>query len=181
MSRVAVLAMALALAGLGASQVPAAAEEPDSDVWAPIRPLLGTWHGSEVGNESGSHIERTYELIMGEKFARSTTLAAFDPTEPDAEGDVHQDIGLFSHDPDRDVLLLREFMSEGYVVTYVLARATPESLVWVSESSEGAGGYGARLRYSLLGPDEHMEELDLAPPGKSYFTCHRMKMVRVSE
>jgi hypothetical protein len=116
---------------------------------------------------------------MGDKFARSTTSAAFDPSEPGEEGDVHQDIGMFSYDPERDLLLLREFMSEGYVVTYVLARATADSLVWVSESSEGAGGYGARLRYSLVGPDEHLEELDLAPPGKAFFTCHRMKMTRV--
>jgi hypothetical protein len=176
-----VVALLLLACAVSARQAEGSSGEPEADPWAPIRPLLGRWEGAEIGREDASHIEREYELIMGGRFIRTSTLAVFEAAGPDTGSEVHRDIGLFSYDPDRDMLLLREFMSEGSVVTYVLERATADSLILVSERSEGAAGFRARLRYSLVDVDVHVEALDLAPPGKGFFTCHRMKMTRLSE
>ncbi len=95
--------------------------------------------------------------------------------------EVHEDVGYFNHDPDRDLIVFRQFLSEGYVNTYTLAPAEEpgDSLVLTSESTESAGGMQARLTIRLPAPDSYEMLLDLASPGKEFFTCQRLSMKRV--
>ena len=155
-----------------------AESKPDGDPWAPVRPLLGTWMGVELGKEDSSRVRQDYEFAFGGTFVRGATYAEFDPAEAGAKTEVHEDVGYLSFDPARQQIVFRQFHSEGFVNTYVLERTTGDSLVFVSESTEGSGGSRVRVRYWLAGPDEYVQELDLAPPESSYFTYKQMKMVR---
>ena len=155
--------------------------EPSPDPWAPIRYLLGEWEGADIGKEDSSRIVQEYRFALGGKFVRSATHAEFDPAEAGVEPEVHEDVGYLSFDADRGLIIFRQFHSEGFVNTYALERATEDSLIFVSESTEGSSGSRVRLRYWLSGADEFVQELDLAPPERSYFTYKRMKMVRSSE
>jgi hypothetical protein len=155
------------------------AEEAEPDPWEPIRPLLGRWEGATVGKESLSKVVHEYEFVLNGRFIRSTTQAKFESIEEGVEPEIHEDIGYFSFDSERGSIILRQFLSEGYVNTYVLEHASADSLVLVTEHTEGAGGYGARLRLLFSGPEEYVEKLDLLPPGKDYFTCQNIRMKKV--
>ncbi len=157
------------------------AQETASDPWEPLRPLLGRWEGAAVGKEDLSKVVEEYEFVLNDKFIRVVSHAKFESTEEGVEPEIHEDVGYFSFDPERESIVFRQFVTEGHVNTYVLASASADSLVLVTEHTEGAGGYGVRLRYLFSGPGEYVEKLDLLPPGKDYFTCLSIRMRKVEE
>ena len=151
------------------------------DHWAPLRQLLGTWQGGDRTSRATSHVTHVYEFVLGDTFIRSRALAVFDPGEGEAIGEVHEDVGYFSYDSDRSVLVFRQFLSEGFVNTYVLEDSGPDALVFVSEARESAGGMRARLTFRFAGRGRYDLALDLASPGKDYWTCQQLTMRRAAE
>jgi len=162
--------------------IPLAAENPESvDPWAPVRVLLGEWRGVGSGVGGTSQVRHTYDLILNDKFVHSTTRSEFQPKEGESKGEIHEDLGFFSFDSDRGKLVFRQFLSEGFVNTYVLKALQPGSnrLVFTSESTESAGGMAARLTFTFEGPDRYKLVLELASPGKDFFSCQDLAMERV--
>ena len=158
-----------------------AAEEPErADPWAPIRVLLGEWEG--VGNGFGgeSRVHHSYGFILQDNFIHSTTVSEFQPKEDGALGKIHEDWGFFSFYSDRGMIVLRQFLSEGFVTTYVLEDTKPgaDVLVFTSESTEGAGGMAARLVIPFEDDDTYRLVLELASPGKDFFECQSLVMER---
>ena len=154
----------------------------DTDPWQPIRFLKGEWIGTGVGMGGDSKVSHTYEYVIKENFLHLNTQSIFQSQDEDKPDDVHEDWGFFSYDSDRGMLVLRQFLSEGYVNTYVLAPVEPNSntLVFISESAESAGGLRVRITYKIHNQDEYELLLDLAPPGKEFFNCRHLKMKRVN-
>ena len=77
-------------------------------------------------------------------------------------------------------LVLRQFLSEGFVNTYLLETdAEARVLTLTTESAEGAGGTRARVTYDLEGEREYEMTLELAPPGQDWFRCQTMAMKRI--
>jgi len=152
------------------------AEDP-TDRWAPVRFLLGTWEGGSAS----SVVTHTYELVLQDRFIQSRTRSEPRDAEGKESAQVHGDIGFFSYDPDRELIVFRQFLSEGYVNTYTLTtlEAPGDDLVFTSESTEGAGGMRARLTFRRTGSDAYEMLLDLASPGKEFFTCQHLVMHRV--
>ncbi len=159
------------------------AEDPgDTDPWQPILFLKGEWVGAGVGMGGDSKVSHIYKYVIKEKFLHLNTQSIFRSQEEDKPDDIHEDWGFFSYDSDRGVLVLRQFLSEGYVNTYVLATVEPNSntLVFISELTESAGGMRARITYKVHNQDEYELLLDLAPPGKEFFNCRHLEMKRVN-
>ncbi len=104
------------------------------------------------------------------------------PKEDGTPGEIHEDWGFFSFDSDREKIVFRQFLSEGFVNTYVLGDAEPGAgvLVFTSESTEGAGGMAARLTFTFDGMNAYRLVLELAPPGKDFFACQTLMMLRVA-
>lgn len=152
------------------------AQEED-DKWRPIRFLLGEWRGEE----SGSKVEHIYKFILQDKFIHSRTRAEFEPKEGEEEGEVHEDWGFFSYDSDREKIIFRQFLSEGFVNTYILEPIEPggKKLIFNSESTESAGGMMARLTIEVVTENEYRMLLDLASPGKEFFNCQTITMNKV--
>ena len=124
------------------------AEEADSaDIWAPIRVLIGEWLGTGSGFGGESEVHHTYRFVIQDNFIHSTTVSKFQPKEDGTPGEIHEDWGFFSFDSDRGKIVFRQFLSEGFVNTYLLEDPEPGSgvLIFTSESTEGAGGMAARL------------------------------------
>jgi len=157
-----------------------AAEEASEDPLSPVLSLIGQWEGEGSGMGGDSVVEHDYELVLRGNFLRLATLSVFEPQEGEASAERHEDIGLFSYDPDGQALKLRQFLSEGYVNTYVLTRAERGGrlLVFETEDTEGAGGMQARLTYEFTGDDEYRLSLDLASPGEEFFGCRSLRMKR---
>jgi hypothetical protein len=146
--------------------------------WQPILFFLGKWEGT--GERGNSSVEHTYEYILQDKFIHTKTKAVFKPKEGEKTAEIHEDWGIFSYDPAREKLILRQFLTEGFVNTYVLEEVGTQGkiLIFATESTEGAGGTQARLQYEILNEDEYSLVLELAPPGKEFFECSRMRMKR---
>jgi hypothetical protein len=143
--------------------------------------LIGSWTGEGRGFGNVSRITNTFEYVLQGHFIRSRTQS----TAYDSDGEfveLHEDWGMFSYDPDRDAIVLREFYTEGYVNTYLMEEVGKpgKHFVFTSERTEGAGGLQARLRYDFLSDDAYTTCLDLAKPGEEFRECQVVKMVRDS-
>jgi hypothetical protein len=156
-------------------------DEAAPDPWKPLEVLLGSWKGTGTGFGGSSTVEHSYEFILQNQFIFMRSKAVFESRDRSDAGEVHEDWGFFSYDRDRDRLVFRQFLSEGYVNTYALedAAASGDTLTFASERTEGSGGMRARLLYVFPGRDEYEVTLQLAPPGQDFFECRRLHMERV--
>ena len=144
--------------------------------------VLDEWQGSGPGFGGESRVRHTYEFVLQDRFIHSTTRSKFQPKEDGTPGEIHEDQGFFSFDSDRGKIVFRQFLSEGFVNTYVLEDPEPGAgvLVFTSESTEGAGGMAARLTFTLDGNDAYRLVLELASPGKDFSECQALDMERVT-
>jgi hypothetical protein len=147
------------------------------DMLKPIKPLLGEWKGS--GDDS--RVTHSYELVLQGNFIHSRTRAEFKPKEGEETGEIHEDWGFFSYDPDSETIRFRQFLTEGFVNTYVMEPVahSGDKLVFTSIDTEGAKGMRARLTIRFDGADRYEMWLELAPPGKEFARCQSIKMERV--
>ncbi len=156
---------------------------PPAGRWGPLAALIGHWEGGGTGLGGRSETTHSYEPVIADQFLHMRTISRFEPAEGETEGEVHEDWGLFSYDPDREHVVLRQFLSEGYVNTYVLGdpgagKADGGELVLTSTETEGAGGTRARITIRFSGPDAYTMVLELAPPGQDWFACRNITMRR---
>jgi len=138
--------------------------------------LIGAWTGQGESFGQTAAVEHRFEYILQNKFIQSSTRSI----SRNADGEVteiHEDLGIYSYDPDRDVVVLREFYTEGYVNTYLMEE-TETGFVFTTERTQGAGGLRARLSYIVISEDAFEETLDLASPGKDFSFCLKNVMQR---
>jgi hypothetical protein len=157
------------------------AEEPEAaDPWAPVRVLIGEWQGVGSGFGGESEVRHTYEFVIQNQFIQSSTVSHFESKEDGTPGEIHEDWGFFSFDSDRGKIVFRQFLSEGFVNTYLLEDPEPGSgvLVFTSENTEAAGGMAARLTFTFDESNAYRLVLELASPGKDFFDCQTLEMER---
>jgi hypothetical protein len=149
-----------------APQAPAATPDP----WAPIRPLAGTWRGTNSGQPGEGTSERTYAFELDGTFLVGRNRSVYPPQTKNPKGEVHQDLGVFSYDRTRKTFVLRQFHGEGFVNQYVGGPAADgKSIVFVTEAIENIPpGWRARETYRFAGTDEVIETFELAEPGKGF-------------
>ncbi len=87
-------------------------QESANDVWAPFRPLLGTWMGERTGIGGDATQIVRWKFVLGDQFLHCSTQTI-------SGDDPHEDIGLISYDKTRQKFVYRSFFSEGYVNQYV--------------------------------------------------------------
>ena len=163
----------LIAAFLGGEAQPPPVQEP----LAPLAFLLGAWQGTGEGIGGNSTVIHDFQGIMEGKFIRWHTEAIFEPAEPDTLGERHEDVGYFSYDPARKRIVLRQFLSEGYVNTYhVKPDNEAGALVMTLEHSEGGGDVQARITLSLKDPKRYHSALEMAADGKSLKACRLQVM-----
>lgn len=143
--------------------------------------LIGSWKGKGRGFGNESEVENSFEYVLDSQFIRSKTRSVAKRLDGEIE-EVHEDWGMFSYDPERDAIVLREFYSEGYVNVYLMEEVDEPGnlLVFTSEKTEGTGGLRARLRYQLLSESVCKVALDLARPGEEFRQCQLVEMTRVN-
>ena len=153
---------------------------------SPLEPLkffVGHWQGSTLGEPGKGKGERHYEFVLRGKFISGTNKTIYPPQEKNPKGEIHEDIGYFSYDRERKVLVLRQFHVEGFVNEYV-SRGNVEAgkmLAFETERIENIPpGWKARETYKIVGPDEFIEVFELAEPQKDFaiYSESRWKRVR---
>ena len=93
----------------------------------------------------------------------------YEPQERNPEGEIHEEIGYFSYDKNRQKHVLREFHVEGFVNQYVLEEWDPDRqrIVFRTEAIENIpSSWQARTTYEILGENNFRETFDLAGHGK---------------
>ncbi len=131
---------------LPAVMMQSAAKPAEPDPWEPLRPLVGTWQGTNTGQPGQGTSERTYQFEFDGTFLAARNRAVYPPQAKNARGETHQDLGLFSYDKARKKLVLRQFHSEGFVNQYVGGLAGDgTTVVFETEAIENIpGGWRAR-------------------------------------
>lgn len=142
------------------------------DPWGPLRLLEGSWEGAIDGRLGQGVGRRRYELLFDDLYlvARHTSVRL--PQEKSPRGDHHRELAVYSYDREQKTIVLREFMSEGYVLRYA-CDVDPKRLVCLTESVESGSGMKAKLTIEIADRYRFVETFELASPGQElaiYFT-----------
>jgi hypothetical protein len=150
------------------------------DRLAPVAVLLGRWVGTTEGRPGKGTVEREYVRLLGTRFIQVRNRSSYPPQEKNPNGEVHEDMGVFSFDSGRKAIVFRQFHIEGFVSQYVLdLESTPTRLVLTTESIENIpAGWRARETYTVSGPNEVEEVFELAEPGEPFEVYSRSRLTR---
>jgi hypothetical protein len=154
---------------LNSSAVPQTNQK--TDVWEPLRFLIGAWEGVGKGQPGVSRMEREYQFALDGKFIQARNKSIYAPQEKNPKGEQHEDWGMLSFDKGRKQFVLRQFHVEGFVNQYVMEKpaADTKTLVFQTESIENIpAGWRARETYKIISRDEFTETFELAAPGKDF-------------
>jgi hypothetical protein len=153
------------------------------DPLEPLAGLIGRWNGSTEGQPGHGTVEREYTRILGSRFIQVHNRTSYPRQEKNPKGEVHEDMGVFSFDKGRRLIVLRQFHVEGFVSQYTLdATSKPDAVVFTSETIENiSAGWRARETYLLAHPDEIEEIFELAAPGKTFEIYSRNRLKRLRE
>ncbi len=173
-SLVAALAWAAVPGGL-----PAFADEENAretvgkkDAWAPHRLLPGRWEIEIDGRLGQGTGNRHYEFIFNDQFLVGRHASIRLPQEQSPEGDYHRELSVYSFDSERDTIVLRQFIVEGYVLQFT-CETEPMRFVCTTENIENGTGMAARMTLEFANPYRFSEVFELANPGEElqvYFT-----------
>ena len=165
----AVVAVLAAGSPAGAQQDP---PDGETDPWAPLRLLVGSWEGAIDGKLGTGKGLRRYDFIVGGKYLMSRHTSVRMPQEKSPGGDQHENLGVFSFDRERKTLVYRQFMIEDVVIRYA-CDAVSKKLVCTSEAVESGPGIRARLTLEIPDRYRFVETYEIGWPGKElelYFT-----------
>ena len=100
--------------------------------------MVGQWKGTAEGRFGSGTVERTYELILKERYLHEQNVSTYPPQEKNKAGEVHEHWSFFSYDQFRKKLVLRQFHQEGFMNRYVFdaEASNAKTIVFVSESFE---------------------------------------------
>jgi hypothetical protein len=144
----------------------------ETDPFAPLRVLAGSWEGSIDGRLGTGVGVREYEFILDDKYLLLRHASVRQPQEKSVEGDHHRELSIFSFDSERKKLVLRQFVVEGFVNRYTCDTSTSK-IVCVTEHVESGPGVSARYTIEIQNPYSFNEIFELAWPGEElsvYFT-----------
>jgi hypothetical protein len=164
------------------SQEETGAAEPAAkpDPWAPFRLLEGTWEGTIEGRLGQGRGRRRYEFLFDGLYLVQRHASVRLPQEKSPQGDYHRELGVYSFDRERGVIVLRTFMVEGYVVRYA-CETEPKRFVCTSESVESGSGVRARLTVEVQDRYRFEETYELAFPGQELTTYFTNRWTRASD
>ena len=164
---------------LGGAIASAAQQAPAAEGLSVLSPLVGRWTGTTEGEPGTGTVERDYERVLGDTFIRVQNRSTYPPQPKNPKGEVHQDVGFFSHDRARKAIVFRQFHREGFVNQYVVDPAsTPARIVMTTEAIENIPpGWRARETY-VIEADRLEETFELAAPGKGFEVYSKNRLTR---
>lgn len=156
------------------------AEEPTSDPWAPFRLLEGHWEGAIEGILGQGTGKRSYERILDDKYVLMRHASVRLPQEKSPKGDFHRGLTIFSFDSERDTIVMRSFMVEGFVLRYT-CEVEPKRFVCNTESIENGTGMRARETIEITDRYRFEETFELASPGQELTVFFTNSWTRVPD
>lgn len=151
-----------------------------ADPFEAVRFLLGDWKGESDGDPGKGTVERSYRLVLGNRFIHEQNVSSYPPQAKNPKGERHEHWSLVSYDRGRRSLVLRQFHQEGFVNQYLAAPPGPEGrIVFDSEALENVpAGWKARETYEVVSGDEFVETFEIASDGKTFAVYSRARFRR---
>lgn len=136
-----------------------------SDPWAPLRFLVGTWKTEGGGGKPGDVVGGgfTFAIDLDGKVAVRRSRAEIAPRTGEEKGTVHEDLTVIS--PKGKGLQAWYWDNEGHVIRYAVRS---EAGIVIFESEAGVPGPRFRLAYARRGADQVEISFSIAPPGKPF-------------
>ena len=158
----------------------AAQDQPDgNDPWAPVRVLEGVWEGEGEGFGQTSTLTHKWQFVLNGNFLRLETRSV--GVVESGEEDVHEDVGYVSWSKSEGVLRFRQFLTEGFVNTFILEEvASPQpGLNFEPEGTEGMETMSVRMTLRFLDAGTYEMVLELGTKGKELKACQTMRLRKV--
>lgn len=135
----------------------------------PLSWLVGTWEGEATGRPGRGTQTRRYEWVLRGEFLMGTNRTAWRATTEHPEGEVHEDIAMFSYDREAGRIVMHVFYVERFVAEY-LCEPQAHSDVWVFTADRVRNGpAGMRSRETLTRRGDELESrFELAMVGKEF-------------
>lgn len=141
-----------------AGQVDSATESPRLEA---LSLLEGSWAGQIDGTLGPAQGHRSYRFIMDGQFLLLNHDR--DPEARATDDEVYEEWSIFSYDPVRGRLVLREFLVEGLVNTYSCEfRRRERTLACESEATEGSSGLALAVRYEMIERERFTEVFEIS-------------------
>jgi len=156
-------------------------DKPKTDIWEPLRFLLGKWTGTCTGKPGIGVVEREFRLVLSDRYIQSIGRTVFEPQEKNPDGEVHEELALFSFDQERKLYVYREFLTEGFVSRYLLEppEAGATRLAMTTEAIENVPpNWVARLTLMIEGPNAFEETFELKGPNNDWDCYTTSKLQR---
>lgn len=162
------LALVLALAVSTASWAGAAPADP-AQVWAPMHRFIGTWKGTRAGAEGPAKVTRV--------LSSSATNHHLEIMEKGGGLPRAAVRGMVSLDAERQVLVLRQFATDGSATEAALdpAASTGDKLVFASPESEAAR---LRITFERTGARSYLERIERSEGGGTFEVVSETRFVR---
>lgn len=150
------LALSLPSAATAATIEPSATATATIDAaeaWRPMRPFMGSWKGTRTGSDKSVKVSRDY-------FPATTNHHL----EIKERGAVW---GVVSFDPQKQVLVMRQFDADGTTSDVVLnpAAASSGPIVFASPESEAKR---TRITYEIVSPKAFVERIERAAGNEAF-------------
>ena len=148
----------------GLVPISAASAQQRADQLAAISWLVGEWTGVGVGQPGTSATVRHNQRIHNDRFIKVEARSDYPPRGANTIGEVHTSTDVWSFDRRRGLLVMRQFDSLGFAMTYVqdAAASTNGRIVLVSEQLENVpAGWRARYTYEHPASNEYRELFEL--------------------
>ena len=139
------------------------------DKLAAVSWLVGDWTGVSEGEPGASATTRHAHRVQDNRYIMVEGRSVYPKQEKNKSGEIHTSIDLWSFDRRRNLIVMRQFDSLGFVSTYVQDRAASAKgrIVLVSEHLENVPvGWKTRYTYEFRAPNEYHERFELDPDGK---------------
>ncbi len=148
-----------------------------TDPWANLRLLEGTWEGPTSGKPGKGISSREYRFEMNGRYLSERNKVVWE------KAGLHEDFSMLSYDTQLKKIVWRQFHSEGFVHDYTLdsVSADGKSLDFFSAQIESIPpGFRAKESYRILSADEVESTFWLAAPGKDFelYTETRLRRLK---
>jgi hypothetical protein len=149
-----------------------------TDIWVPLRFLIGRWEGTSSGQPGNGTVVRECRFILRDRFIECRNTSTYPAQEKNPKGEVHEDIAYLSYDRSSKSFKMRMFHVEGFVTEYVATPGGSSEMVFNSETLENIpAGWRARETWRITG-DSFLEVFELAAPEKEFMQYAETRLTR---
>ncbi len=142
--------------------------------------LQGEWEGEGSGFGQKSQVQHKWEFVLDKKFLRLKTLSV--GTNAAGLSEQHEDVGDISWSESENVLRFHQFLSEGFVNTFIVKAAEPPEvgIDFIPEHTEGAPTLSVGMTLRFNSDTSYEMVLAMGKKGSQLKACQTMKMIKTS-